>query len=76
MLANSRIADRAVEREQLLDRLVQLRAIVPAFAKELARARRQAATLRIENRGLLTEVRRLQRERRQTREPRQTHARS
>ncbi len=60
-------------REQLLDRLAQLRTILPAFAEELATARRQTAALRalrVENRGLLAEVRRLQRQRGET------HARS
>lgn len=50
----------ALDREQLLQRLDRLRAILPAFAEELAISRRQAAALRVENRGLLAEVRRLQ----------------
>ncbi len=50
----------ALDREQLLQRLDRLRAILPAFAEELAVSRRQAAALRVENRGLLAEVRRLQ----------------
>jgi hypothetical protein len=49
-----------VDREHLLDRLHRLRGILPVFAQELASARRQAAALRVENRGLLEEVRRLQ----------------
>lgn len=49
-----------IDRDQLLDRLQRLRAILPVFAQELASARRQAAALRVENRGLLEEVRRLQ----------------
>jgi len=53
-----------VERDHLLDRLQILRAIVPAFAQELATARRQAARLRVENRRLLEEVRELQHTRR------------
>jgi hypothetical protein len=52
----------ALDREQLLQRLDRLRAILPAFAEELAVSRRQAAALRVENRGLLAEVRRLQRQ--------------
>ena len=48
-----------VDREHLLDRLHRLRGILPVFAQELATARRQAAALRVENRGLLEEVRRL-----------------
>lgn len=52
-----------VERDQLLARLQQLRGILPVFAEELASARRQAAALRVENRGLLEEVRRLRAQR-------------
>ncbi|MGC2372336.1 MAG: hypothetical protein WA484_00530 [Solirubrobacteraceae bacterium] len=48
-----------VDREHLLDRLHRLRGILPVFAQELANARRQAAALRVENRRLLEEVRRL-----------------
>lgn len=60
--AGPRAAVGVIDREHLLDRLDRLRAILPAFAKELASSRRQAAALRVENRGLLAEVRRLQRE--------------
>jgi hypothetical protein len=70
LLSGRRTSAAGVEREQLLDRLAQLRAILPVFAEELASARRQAAVLRVENRGLLAEVRRLQRRRGET------HARS
>jgi hypothetical protein len=70
LLSGRRVSAAGVEREQLLDRLAQLRAILPVFAEELASARRQAAVLRVENRGLLAEVRRLQRRRGET------HARS
>jgi hypothetical protein len=70
LLSGRRVTAAGVEREQLLDRMAQLRAILPAFAEELATARRQAAVLRVENRGLLAEVRRLQRQRGDT------HARS
>jgi hypothetical protein len=70
LLSSRHIAAAGVEREQLLDRLAQLRAILPAFAAELASARRQTVALRLENRGLLAEVRRLQRQRGAT------HARS
>jgi hypothetical protein len=52
-----------IDREHLLDRLAHLRTILPVFAQELATARRQAAALRVENRGLLDEVRRLRRQR-------------
>lgn len=52
----------SVERAQLLDRLQYLRGVLSAFAQEAASARRHAARLRIENRRLLEEVRRLQRE--------------
>lgn len=50
----------AVDREQLLDRLHQLRTIIPVFAQELAGVRRVADQLRTDNRRLLEEVRRLQ----------------
>jgi len=53
----------ATDREHLLDRLQHLRGILPVFAQELASSRRQAAALRIENRGLLEEVRRLRAQR-------------
>jgi len=52
-----------VERERLLDRLQQLRGILPVFAQELASARRQAAALRVQNRELLEEVHRLRAQR-------------
>lgn len=57
-------SDRAenADRDQLLDRLQHLRGILSAFAQEAASARRHAARLRVENRRLLEEVRRLQRE--------------
>jgi len=51
-------------RDHLLERLHNLRTVVPVFAQELAAARRQAARLRIENQRLVAEVRRLQRTRR------------
>jgi hypothetical protein len=50
------------DRDQLLDRLQHLRTILPVFAQELATARRHAAQLRRDNRRLLEEVHRLQRE--------------
>lgn len=56
-------AAEAIDREHLLNRLQHLRGILPIFAEELASARRQSAALRVENRGLLEEVRRLRRER-------------
>jgi hypothetical protein len=43
--------------------LQHLRTILPVFAQELATARRHAAQLRRDNRRLLEEVHRLQRER-------------
>lgn len=55
-------SDRAagtLDRDHLLERLQRLRTIMPVFAQELAGARRQAAALRVENRRLLEEVRRL-----------------
>lgn len=51
------------DRDHLLDRLQHLRGILPVFAQELASARRQTAALRVENRGLLEEVRRLRAQR-------------
>lgn len=60
--AGSRAAAGALDREHLFDRLDRLRAILPAFAEELASPCRQAAALRVEHRGLLAQVRRLQRQ--------------
>jgi hypothetical protein len=51
------------DRDHLLERLEHLRGIPPVFAQELASARRQTAALRVENRGLLEEVRRLRAQR-------------
>jgi hypothetical protein len=51
------------DREHLLDRLQHLRTILPVFAQELATARRQSAALRVKNRELVAEVRRLRDER-------------
>ncbi len=56
-------AHRKTDREQLLDRLQNLRSILPVFATELAAARRQAARLRVENAQLVEQVRRLPRQR-------------
>jgi regulator of replication initiation timing len=53
----------ALDRDALLDRLHQLRTVLPAFAQELADVRRAAARLRTDNRRLRAEVRRLQKER-------------
>ena len=55
--------DQDTDREHLIDRLLSLRVIVPVFAEELANSRRQSAGLRLENRGLLEQVRQLQRQR-------------
>lgn len=52
----------AIDRDQLLDRLHQLRTILPVFAQELAGVRRVAARLRSDNQRLQDEVRRLRRE--------------
>ncbi|HEX3693737.1 MAG TPA: hypothetical protein VHU13_10385 [Solirubrobacteraceae bacterium] len=49
----------AWEREQLTDRLLSLRRVLPALAQEMAAARRQAAHLRIDNRRLTEQVREL-----------------
>jgi len=51
----------AIDRQQLLDRLADLRRVVPVFARELVSARRQAAQLRAENGWLIEQVRQLQR---------------
>jgi hypothetical protein len=51
------------DRDHLLERLHHLRTILPVFAQELASSRRQAAVLRVENRGLVDEVRRLRAQR-------------
>jgi hypothetical protein len=56
-------AAEATDRDQMLDRLQHLRKILPVFAQELASARRHAAQLRRDNRRLLNEVHRLQRQR-------------
>jgi hypothetical protein len=48
--------------DHLLERLAHLRGILPVFAQELASARRQATALRVDNQGLLDEVRRLRRQ--------------
>ena len=55
------VSTHAVDRDHLLDRLHNLRMIVPVFAQELASARRQAAALRVENRKLRERVQQLQR---------------
>jgi hypothetical protein len=49
-------------RADVLDRLVRLRTILPAFAQELAEARRMAARLRLEKKALQREVDRLRTE--------------
>jgi predicted nucleic acid-binding protein len=46
----------ARERERLLERLDNLRVILPIFARELAKARREAARLRVQNRRLIDQV--------------------
>jgi hypothetical protein len=46
----------ARDREQMLERLNNLRAILPIFARELASARREAARLRVQNRRLTKEI--------------------
>ncbi len=53
----------ALDRDALLEPLHQLRTVLPAFAQELADVRRAAAKLRVDNRRLLEQVHRLQRER-------------
>jgi len=55
--------DRGSERDDLHERLQNLRTVVPVFAQELASARRQTARLRLENASLQQQVRELQRQR-------------
>jgi hypothetical protein len=55
--------DELGDREHLIDRLQNLRAIVPVFAQELASARRQEARLRLDIARLAEQVRQLQRQR-------------
>lgn len=64
------LAGGTTDRDHLLDRLQHLRSILPVFAQELASARRQTAALRVENRGLLDEVRRLRAQRGESSPPR------
>jgi hypothetical protein len=59
----SRLRVETSDRDHLLERLQHLRGILPVFAQELASARRQAAALRVENRGLEEEVRLLRKRR-------------
>ena len=49
----------ARDREQMLERLNNLRAILPIFARELANARREAARLRVQNRRLTEQIEKL-----------------
>ena len=49
----------ARDREQMLERLNSLRAILPIFARELASARREAARLRVQNRRLTGQIEKL-----------------
>ena len=61
-----RVSDEAGEvrdREHLIDRLQNLRAIVPVFAQELASARRKATRLRLDNARLAEQLRQLQHQR-------------
>jgi predicted nuclease with TOPRIM domain len=58
-LAHRGLGGEAHEREQMLDRLSNLRRVLPALAQEMAVARRQAARLRSDNRRLAEQVRRL-----------------
>lgn len=60
------------DRDHLLDRLHNLRTILPVLATELANARRQAARLRVENRKLAEQLRR-ERTDRHTRAPASVH---
>lgn len=50
----------SVDREHVLERLRNLRKTLPVLATGLASARRQAAQLRVENKRLVEQVRRLQ----------------
>ncbi len=58
-LAAHQTGSEAWERDQMLDRLQNLRRVLPALAQEMAAARRQAARLRIDNRRLSEQVRQL-----------------
>jgi hypothetical protein len=48
-------------RAEAIERLEQLRSVVPVFAQELVSARRHAAQLRVENSWLIEQVRQLER---------------
>jgi hypothetical protein len=61
--------------DHLLERVQDLRTIVPVFTEELASARRQAAPLRVHNTRLLEQVRELQRARRALRRAPRARAR-
>ncbi len=54
--ARVRNTQRVVGRDQLLDRLHNLRTIIPVMAQELASARRELAALRRENTRLLARL--------------------
>jgi predicted nucleic acid-binding Zn-ribbon protein len=58
-LAAHQTGSEAWERDQMLDRLQNLRRVLPALAQEMAAARRQAARLRTDNRRLSEQVRQL-----------------
>jgi hypothetical protein len=58
-LSTDRIGSEAWERDQMLDRLRNLRRVLPVLAQEMAAARRQAARLRTDNRRLSEQVRQL-----------------
>ena len=54
-----RLTSESSDRDQMLDRLRNLRRILPVLAQEMASARRQAAKLRTDNRRLAEQVREL-----------------
>jgi len=53
-------AQQSDERARLLERLVGPDGILPAYGRDLANIRRQAAELRVKNREMLRQVRELQ----------------
>jgi regulator of replication initiation timing len=61
-LAARRLSPEATDRDQVLERLRNLRRVLPVLAQEMAAARRQAARLRTDNRRLAEQVRQLRHE--------------
>lgn len=57
-----RLTTEISDRDQMLDRLRNLRRVLPVLAQEMAAARRQATKLRNDNRRLADQVRQLRQE--------------